>query len=66
MIFQDRVDAGTKLYKLLVGFKNKDIEIIGIPRGGVIIADIVSQMLGTEMNVVFTKKYLHQKTKNLQ
>ena len=56
MIFQDRVDAGTKLYKLLVDFKNKDIEIIGIPRGGVIIADIVSQMLGTEMNIVFTKK----------
>ena len=56
MTFQDRKDAGTKLHKLLIDFKNKDINIIGIPRGGIIIADIVSQLLHTEMDIIFTKK----------
>lgn len=55
-MFKDRKDAGEKLSKQLIQFKDKDVIIIGIPRGGAIVARYVSLGLGKPMDVVIPRK----------
>src|SRR5688572_12771573 len=58
--FIDRKDAGTELGKLLEGkYKNKNPLVLGIPRGGVVVAYEVAKMLHGELSAVITKKLPH-------
>lgn len=59
-IFVDRNDAGFEVGKLLeTKYKDKNALILGIPRGGVIVAYEVAKVLNGELSVIITKKLPH-------
>ena len=63
-IFQDRIYAGEKLAERLLWLKQSQLKerdplnivIVGIPRGGVIIADIIASKLGAKLDIVVSRK----------
>lgn len=55
-MFRDRVEAGQKLGEALLHLKEKDVVVLGIPRGGVVVAGQVAKALGAPLDVVVTKK----------
>lgn len=59
MIFADRIDAANKIaerLKTIVGKKKDNTIIVGIPRGGAIIAYEIAKSLGTKFSLVVVKK----------
>ena len=57
MSFEDRVDAGERLAKALKNYQGiKNGLVIGLPRGGVIVAHEVAQALHLPLDVIITKK----------
>lgn len=62
MLFQDRKDAAEQLAKKLEQWleKNRTLEdpavILAIPRGGVVIGDIVSSILDVKLDIVVSRK----------
>ena len=40
----------------LKGFRGKDVVVLGIPRGGVVVANEVADALGAELDIVVTRK----------
>ena len=59
-VYFDRSEAGVELGKILEsGYNNKDVLVLGIPRGGVIVAYEVAKMLQSDLSVVITKKLPH-------
>ncbi len=56
MMFQNRIDAAKKLVKDLEWIKNDDPILLAIPRGGVIIGDIISSTLDIELDIIVSKK----------
>ncbi|OGG24008.1 hypothetical protein A3A79_02315 [Candidatus Gottesmanbacteria bacterium RIFCSPLOWO2_01_FULL_43_11b] len=55
-MFTTRTDAGTNLAKKLVGYKGLTAVVLGLPRGGVVVASVVSQKLGLPLDVLVIKK----------
>lgn len=55
-IFKNRKEAGELLSKHLKGFKGPDTVVLGIPRGGVIIANEVAAYLDSELDVIVSHK----------
>ncbi|MDO8885788.1 phosphoribosyltransferase [Candidatus Oleimmundimicrobium sp.] len=55
-MFIDRVDAGKQLAKSLVDYKGKNVVVLGIPRGGVVIAKEVAKALNAPMGLVLPRK----------
>ena len=55
-MFRDRRDAGAQLAETLAGAVAPPAVVLGIPRGGVIVAAHVAERLGWPMGVVVTKK----------
>jgi putative phosphoribosyl transferase len=59
-MYVDRTDAGFELGKLLEKeYKDRNVLVLGIPRGGIIIACQVANILNAELSVVVTKKLPH-------
>ena len=57
MIFKDRCDAGKQLAKKLASYKNnKDTIIIGLPRGGVVVANQVAKELNLSLDIIVPRK----------
>lgn len=57
MIFSDRRDAGKKLAAALSEYRGRgDTVVIGVPRGGVVVAYEVSKALGLPLDIVIVKK----------
>ncbi|MDG6983168.1 MAG: phosphoribosyltransferase [Nitrososphaerota archaeon] len=56
MLFKDRVEAGKKLALALSHLRGKDVVVLGIPRGGVVVANEVAGALGAPLDVVVTRK----------
>lgn len=56
MMFQNRIDAAKKLAKNLEWVKNNDPILLAIPRGGVVIGDIISSTLDIEFDIIVSKK----------
>lgn len=44
-MFKDRIHAGTQLAEKLLKFKNEDVVVLAIPRGGLPIGAIVTKAL---------------------
>jgi putative phosphoribosyl transferase len=58
--FADRTDAGFEIGRLLEKeFKDKNVLVLGIPRGGIVVAYEVAKMLNGELSTVITKKLPH-------
>ena len=62
IIFRDRIDAANRLAEKLMWVLNKEqkdsssIVVLSIPRGGVIIGDVVSTKLNAKFDVVVSRK----------
>ena len=65
MIFRDRIDAAEKLAEKLLWLKQEEKEegiqsnyimILAVPRGGVVIGDIISRILNAKLDVVVSRK----------
>jgi putative phosphoribosyl transferase len=63
IILKDRASAASILYSILkdeIKAKKKDrqeqILILGIPRGGIVVADVVAQKLNTDFDIVISRK----------
>ena len=57
MKFHDREHAGTELAERLAGeAQGVNMTVLGIPRGGVILADIAARRLGAEFDIVIPRK----------
>ena len=56
VLFKNREEAGRKLAGALREFKGKDVVVLGIPRGGVVVANEVAKALGAPLDIVVTRK----------
>ena len=56
MPFRDRVDAGQRLGHLLKGRGLPNPVVIGLPRGGVVVAAEVARLLRAPLDVVVVRK----------
>ncbi len=56
MIFADRVDAGERLGRALADRVGSDAVVLAIPRGGVIVGEVVARALDAPLDVVVPRK----------
>jgi len=56
MVFQNRVSAGRRLALTLEKFRSDDPVVLGILRGGVVVAAEVAQALGARLDVIIPRK----------
>ena len=56
MVFHDRVDAGKKLADKLSQYLSKDVVVLAIPRGGVVVGFEVAGDLGAPLSVIIPRK----------
>jgi predicted phosphoribosyltransferase len=56
--FRDRTEAGEALAERLakIGYSGSPTIVLGIPRGGVLLADIVAKRLGADLDIVIPRK----------
>lgn len=59
-IFADRTEAGIELAKVLESkYRDRNVLVLGIPRGGIVIAYEIAKRLHGDLSVVITKKLPH-------
>lgn len=56
MRFRDRIDAGQQLAQKLTWLKDKDAIVLAIPRGGVVVGDVVARSLNAKLDVIIPRK----------
>ncbi|PRX54638.1 phosphoribosyltransferase [Flagellimonas meridianipacifica] len=62
-MFDNRIDAGRQLAYALDNFKNEDVVVLAIPRGGVPLGNMVAKALNAPLDVALTKKIGHPSNK---
>ncbi|MGB9792126.1 MAG: phosphoribosyltransferase [Thermacetogeniaceae bacterium] len=55
-LFQDRKSAGRLLAERLLKYRGEDVLVLGVPRGGVIVAAEVAKALGAPLDVIISRK----------
>lgn len=55
-MFTDRKEAGEKLAQKLIKYRKKNISILAIPRGGVVVAKEVAKVLNAPFSVLIVRK----------
>jgi putative phosphoribosyl transferase len=56
MLFADRHDAGVRLAEAVAERVGGDVVVLAIPRGGVIVGEVVARSLGAPLDVVIPRK----------
>ncbi|MBI2190270.1 MAG: hypothetical protein HYU49_01890 [Candidatus Levybacteria bacterium] len=56
MMFENRQQAGKLLTQKLKKYKRKDVVVLGIPRGGVVVAKKVASILELPLDIIVVKK----------
>jgi len=56
VVFTDRHDAGRRLAERLTGYRDKNPIVLGLPRGGVVVAYEVARALEAPLDVIVTRK----------
>jgi len=62
-MFQDRTDAGIQLAEKLAFYKDQDVVVLAIPRGGLPLGAIVAKALNVPLDVALIKKIGHPHNK---
>jgi len=55
-LFRDREEAGKKLARALAEFRGGRAVVLGVPRGGVVVAKEVARVLDAPLDIVVTRK----------
>jgi putative phosphoribosyl transferase len=55
-VFADRHEAGERLAEALSEFAGQDVVVLGVPRGGVVVAASVADRLGAPLDIVIPRK----------
>lgn len=56
-IYKDREDAGKQLAKKLIKYKNNpDVVVLGLPRGGIITAEVIAKALKAPLDIIVARK----------
>lgn len=55
-LFKNRADAGRDLALALESYRGPATLVLGLPRGGVVVAAEVAQALGAQLNAIVTRK----------
>ncbi|MGB5820748.1 MAG: phosphoribosyltransferase family protein [Saonia sp.] len=58
-MYKDRIDAGTQLAEKLLKFKEENVVILSIPRGGLPIGSIIAKALKAPLEIALIKKIGH-------
>ena len=56
MTFSDRIDAGRQLSRLVTHLSSPDLVVLGLPRGGVVVASEVARALAAPLDVIVVRK----------
>ncbi|HBT48147.1 MAG TPA: phosphoribosyltransferase [Peptococcaceae bacterium] len=56
MLFEDRQEAGEKLAAPLKEYAGRDVLVLAVPRGGVVVARPIAAALGAELDVIIPRK----------
>lgn len=59
MIFENRQEAGRQLAEALKEYAGKEVLVLALPRGGVVLGYEVAKALGAPLDLVITKKISH-------
>lgn len=59
MFFKNREDAGRQLAQALMPYKDKDVVVLGLPRGGVVTAAEIAKALNAPLDLVLAHKIGH-------
>jgi predicted phosphoribosyltransferase len=54
--FEDRAQAGQELARVLGKIDTKETVVLGIPRGGVVVAQYLAQELGVPLDIILARK----------
>src|SRR5215207_3886511 len=54
--FPNRYEAGNQLAAVLTAYRDSDALVLGVPRGGVIVAAAVARQLGAELDAIISRK----------
>ncbi|MBI4831547.1 MAG: phosphoribosyltransferase [Candidatus Lindowbacteria bacterium] len=55
-MFRDRTDAALQLARRLQKYKGKSPLVLGVPRGGVVVASILAHELEGDLDIILTRK----------
>jgi putative phosphoribosyl transferase len=55
-MFEDRRDAGRRLARRLGSYRGTDCVVVGLPRGGVVVADELAEALHVPLDVIVVRK----------
>ena len=55
-MYANRTEAGQRLAEILVSYRDPKLVVLGLPRGGVVVAAEVARALDAELDVVLCKK----------
>lgn len=55
-MYKDRLDAGNQLAKELAYLKGESVVVLGIPRGGVVVAQPIAEALTAPLSVLIVRK----------
>jgi predicted phosphoribosyltransferase len=56
-IYKDREEAGKRLAKKLIKYKNNpDVVVLGLPRGGIITAEAIAKELKSPLDIIVARK----------
>ena len=55
-LYRDRIEAGERLAKRLQAYRASDALVLGIPRGGVVVAAALARALDLELDIVVARK----------
>jgi putative phosphoribosyl transferase len=56
VLFRDRIDAGKRLADRLGDHRNRDAVVVGLPRGGVVVAAAIAPAIGAPLDVIVVRK----------